>query len=329
VVCWLGVHGVGWITGVVAGMGWHTPVSASDALGAGGWPSWRSAVRAHLELTRPPNLATAAADVFAGFAVASAFAPPLASLLPLAVAGVALYAGGVVLNDVFDAGLDAVERPERPIPSGRASLSGAAALGAGALTLGVSLAWSVSAASGVIALATAAAAVLYDARGKHHPWLGPLNMGACRGLNLLLGVSAAAGALQGRWWLALAPVLYIAAVTAVSRGEVHGGDRRSAGAALALMAATLAGLLACPFLGGTAWAWPFSGLLAWRVGPAYLRAWRVPDAGVARAAVRAGVLSLVALDAALAAGFGGPWWGLLTLAWLLAASRLARLMAVT
>jgi hypothetical protein len=40
-----------------------------------------------------------------------------------------LYAGGVVLNDFFDRRLDAIERPERPIPSRRVSAASAAALG--------------------------------------------------------------------------------------------------------------------------------------------------------------------------------------------------------
>ncbi len=45
--------------------------------------------------------------------------------------------GGVVFNDVFDAKLDAVERLERPIPSGRASLQRATILGIVLLLIGV------------------------------------------------------------------------------------------------------------------------------------------------------------------------------------------------
>ena len=40
-----------------------------------------------------------------------------------------LYAAGMVLNDAFDAELDARERPERPIPSGRISRSRHGVLG--------------------------------------------------------------------------------------------------------------------------------------------------------------------------------------------------------
>src|SRR5579859_6126117 len=67
-------------------------------------------VRPLLELTRPPNLATAAADVLAGFGIVGLVHP--AALAPLLASTVCLYAGGVVLNDVCDSSLDAVERPE-------------------------------------------------------------------------------------------------------------------------------------------------------------------------------------------------------------------------
>jgi 4-hydroxybenzoate polyprenyltransferase len=83
----------------------------------------------YLQLVRPPNLVTA--DVTAGYAAAGMPAP-----LGLVVATVGLYGGGVVLNDVFDARCDAVERPERPIPGGHASqrlaaLQGSVLLGGG------------------------------------------------------------------------------------------------------------------------------------------------------------------------------------------------------
>src|SRR5207248_891350 len=123
----------------------------------------------------------------------------LAALPWLLGAGIGLYGGGVVLNDLFDRKLDAVERPERPLPSGRAAVGGAALLGGGLLMLGIAAATVASATSGLLALLIALGAVLYDAWGKHRPLLGPLNMGACRGLNLLLGVSAAPGLVSQRW----------------------------------------------------------------------------------------------------------------------------------
>ena len=92
-------------------------------------------LRGYLELLRPANVVTAVADVLAGYAVAGR---ANSRALPwLLTATVCLYAGGVVLNDFFDRELDAVERPERPIPSGRVPARHAAALGTALLAGGV------------------------------------------------------------------------------------------------------------------------------------------------------------------------------------------------
>jgi 4-hydroxybenzoate polyprenyltransferase len=90
--------------------------------------------RGYLELVRPANVATALADVLAGYAVAGLGSPGLGWLL---MSTACLYGGGVALNDFFDRGLDRIERPERPIPSGRVSSRAAAGLGLGLLALGV------------------------------------------------------------------------------------------------------------------------------------------------------------------------------------------------
>lgn len=281
----------------------------------------------YLTLARPANVVTAMADVLAGTAVAGS----AVGLPGLLLSTVALYAGGVMLNDVFDAALDARERPERPIPRGRVSRAGAAALGRWLLVVGVVAAGLVSAASLAIAAAIAATVLLYDAWAKHRPLSGPMAMGACRGLNLLLGVSAVPGALGVSWPLMLVPVAYIAAITAISRGEVHGGERCVGWLAAGLVGAVLVALTALGLAGSQApWAvLPFVALLAWRVLPPFTAAARNPRPERVGAAVRAGVLSLILLDAALAAAFAGPLHGAAVLALWPVSLGLARLFAVT
>jgi len=123
-------------------------------------------LRAYLELLRPPNVVTAIADVLAGYAVAGRAQP---RALPwLITASVCLYAGGVVLNDFFDRAVDAVERPERPIPGGRVSAARAATLGAVLLMAGVAAAGEASGVSAGVAAAIAAFVVGYDARAKRY-----------------------------------------------------------------------------------------------------------------------------------------------------------------
>jgi 4-hydroxybenzoate polyprenyltransferase len=288
-------------------------------------------------------VATALADVMAGASVAGltlGSRPIPAALWWLLVATACLYAGGVVLNDVFDRSLDAHERPERPIPSGRVPARHAALAGAALLATGIAAAAAAGTSAALVAAAVCLAIVSYDAWGKRHPFIGPVNMGLCRALNLMLGVSLVPAALTWAWPLGLVPLTYIAAVTIVSRGEVHGGKqpvlRAGLGlligvvAALAILAATRGG--ATDFDGSMAarlWAMALVAWLAWRVLPAFWRAARNPLPVPIRQAVRTGVLALVLVDAAIAASYAGIMNSLAVLATGLLAWWLARLFAVT
>ena len=137
-----------------------------------------NAYRGYLELVRPANVATALADILAGYTVAGL--PHTPSLAWLLVSTACLYAGGVVLNDVFDREIDRAERPERPIPSGRVSTASAAGLGSGLLAAGILFGVLTNPTAGVVATATAACVLLYDAWGKRQGLLGPVNMGMTR-----------------------------------------------------------------------------------------------------------------------------------------------------
>jgi 4-hydroxybenzoate polyprenyltransferase len=285
--------------------------------------------RAYLELLRPANVVTAIADVLAGYAVAGGGQPGMVPWLVAATIG--LYAGGVVLNDFFDRSVDAVERPERPIPSGRVSARGASVLGALLLVLGVISASQATAVAGTVAMAIALSVLVYDARAKRHALAGPLCMGICRGLNLWLGMTANASALRECWPLGLLSVVYIAAVTTVSRGEVHGGRTGVATFALISLGAVLLGLswVAATSTSGRFAALVLVAALAYRVVPPYWRVRRTPEPAVIRRAVRTGVLSLVLLDATIGASYAGPLYAAAILATGLIAGLLARLFSVT
>jgi 4-hydroxybenzoate polyprenyltransferase len=284
--------------------------------------------RAYLELLRPANVATALADVLAGYAIAGL--GNSAALPWLLVATACLYAGGVVLNDVFDRNLDRIERPERPIPSGRARASVAARLGVVLLIAGVASASRATLAAALVATAIALLVLLYDTWGKRHGAIAPVNMGLCRALNLLLGAAAVPAALPARWGVALIPLAYIAGVTALSRGEVHGGRRGVARFALISLFFALAGL-AFVALGSdhAPVATLVLALLAWRVVPPFLHAARTLDPARIRKAVKSGVLSLVLLNAVIGTAFAGPAYGAIIVATALAAGWLARAFPVT
>ena len=287
---------------------------------------------AYLQMMRPANIVTAWADILAGFAASGAVELLNIQVLGwLLLATTGLYGGGIVLNDVFDAELDAQERPERPIPSGRASRQGATLLGSALLVTGVVAAAQVSLLSATLACGIALAATLYDAVGKHHPILGPVNMGACRGGNLLLGISAVPAMIGEHWFLAVIPIIYIAAVTTISRGEVHGAKNITGIIALLLIGLVIAGLLGLGLLQDyqVLAALPFVALFAVRVLLPFIKAVREPKPEQIRIAVKAGVLSLIVLDATVAAGFATLPYGLLVLSLLPISMALAQIFAVT
>ncbi len=283
--------------------------------------------RAYLELVRPANVVTALADVLAGYGVAGL--SHHAAVPWLLVSTSCLYAGGVVLNDVFDRDLDRLERPERPIPSGRVTVGAAARFGAALLIVGIVTAAMATAAAGVIAAALAGFVLLYDAWGKRQWLFGPVNMGICRGLNLLLGVAAVPAVIASAWPITFLPFVYITAVTALSRGEVHGGRREVAAFALISLSLVLIALLVVAGMHRSLAAAFLTIVLGLVLLPLVWRAYRTPDAVTIRRAIRGGVLLLALMDAALGAAYAGNVYSLLVLATATVAGRLARLFPVT
>lgn len=72
-----------------------------------------------IEITRPHNLAVAALAILAGWAIAGG--TTTAKLVWAIAAGALVAAAGNVVNDYFDADIDRINKPRRPIPSGRLS----------------------------------------------------------------------------------------------------------------------------------------------------------------------------------------------------------------
>ncbi|MFI9825599.1 UbiA family prenyltransferase [Streptomyces sp. NPDC052013] len=149
-----------------------------------------SPLGAWAELLRLPALFTVPGDALAG-AAALGTRPGRGTLLAIG-SSLCLYEAGMALNDWADRAEDAVDRPHRPIPSGRirpaAALTAATALTAA----GVGLACRAGRTPGALAGALAATVWAYDLGLKRTP-AGPLAMGAARGLDVLLGATASAG----------------------------------------------------------------------------------------------------------------------------------------
>ena len=265
------------------------------------------------------------------------------ALVMLLMASSMLYVAGMVLNDVFDVEIDRRERPERPLPAGRISLATARRLGWRLLVLGVLAGTGAGfflghLRPGTIAALLAICILLYDARLKRTP-LGPLAMGACRTLNVLLGMNAVDRPLHAEHWLVAGGIgLYVAGVTWFARREAGQSGRRQLLLSTLVLVLGIALLASFPHWSERTIAavqfapqqWylligALGSLIVWRCVWAVIR----PVPVRVQAAVTQCVLSLVMLDAVACYAVRGIFWAGLILLLLLPAMFLGRWIAVT
>ena len=284
-------------------------------------------LRVYAQLVRLPNVFTAIADIgLAGLAsgvlTAEALPEVWLSFGLLLLASACLYCGGMVWNDIFDIEQDRLERPFRPLPSGKVQRPQAIRLGGGLLALGLVFA-ALAGWDGerlrytplLLAGILAGVILLYDGALKR-TWLGPVGMGSCRFLNVLLGLSVTAEPF-GSWALALALAVgvYIAGVTWFARTEARTSDQEALTWAAAVMLAGLFLALPLPVLAAgrvarvtTSPLFPYL-LVAYgfALGIPVSRAIRQPSPARVQTAVKMAVLGLVVFDAVLATALAGIW----------------------
>ena len=135
------------------------------------------------------------------------------------LAALLLYMTGLITNDVADIRVDARERPNRPLPSRAVDETIARLVAVSLIALALLLARYVGWATAGVALALLVCISLYNQFLKAGP-LGPLCMGLCRGLSLLLGASLVGFSSPLVWIGAGGLILYVMAVTLVARGEM-------------------------------------------------------------------------------------------------------------
>jgi 4-hydroxybenzoate polyprenyltransferase len=148
---------------------------------------------------------------------------------------------------VFDVQQDRQERPTRPIVSGRVPMWAAVLLGVILLAAGVAMASTVAAWSLFIAGCLVPAILGYDAMQKRTP-LGPLGMGLCRFLNVMLGASDYQWHAKVFFWgnpqitCAIALSIYIVGVTWFARTEARQSSRAQLVLALIVLLGGIGGL---------------------------------------------------------------------------------------
>lgn len=281
--------------------------------------------RAWAQLLRLPNLPTAVSDALLGTIAAETIVSHPGPSAALIVASAALYSAGMVLNDFFDFEVDRRERSFRPLPSGRISRKAALAFGSALLLFGISMA-ALAGVQGdqwraepcLIGLILSASILGYDAWLKNTP-IGPVAMGACRFLNVLLATSLNDGALASAERLHLAAVigLYITGVTWFARREAEQSQAvwlRAAAAVILLSAYLALGLAAHRPEDTVSVLFPYLIVaFLFYIGRPIVRAIQRPDPKHVQAAVKTCILALVLLDAILATVYVGMWGMLIAL----------------
>lgn len=178
-----------------------------------------------LRLGRVSNLPTVWTNVLAGTALAGGQIWTQATLL-VAVGLSLLYVSGMYLNDAFDRDIDALERPERPIPAGLVSANTVFAVGFGLTLAGLGFVlWGVatgpeaSARPMLAALALAGAILFYDWHHKGNA-LSPFFMGLCRVLAYVTAGYAAVTAPSAALFIAaLVSLCYLMGLTYAAKQE--------------------------------------------------------------------------------------------------------------
>lgn len=312
----------------------------------------------YLQLCRFAAVFTALADICAGLSLSGQLTPwkPANTWLLLSSAG--LYLAGMVLNDLFDRRIDAVERPKRPIPSGRVSVRNAAIFAGSLLLAGVTSAALAGRASGtsggsvqplVVALMLTAAILIYDGAAKSTA-MGPVVMGSCRFLNVILGASLAHPQMidpatgsthfSSVWsapqvYVAGALWVYISGVTLFARNEAGQSRRSALASAIGVVNAGL--VLLAAYLCFTAD--PDSRrlrslaalvMVALVINRGAFTAWKDPQPGLVQTAVRTMLQWLILLDAIVVFhSHPDPAAAILVASLLLPARLIGRSLAIT
>lgn len=236
----------------------------------------------------------------------------------------------MALNDWADREEDAVERPHRPLPSGR--IRPTAALAAACAFTGAGLTLAARAGRPALAVATPLAATVwaYDLALKHTP-TGPVAMATARALDLLLGAAATTSHVRPALPSAALLATHTLTVTTVSRQETRGGSPVPALAALASTAA-LTRLLtgAGPHAPSRArLTTALAAAYATTVTRPYFHAALNPSPPLTQRAVGGGIRATIPLQAALAARSGAAGTALLTAALAPIARKFGRKVSVT
>jgi len=186
--------------------------------------------RGLLDLVRPVNCAMIGFAVVVGAFVSK---PPSVPVLQLALGfltGFFVCAYSMAVNDVYDLEVDRVNRPDRPIPSGRVTVEDARRLSHAVLALGMACAVASLAPLAVaIAAAYAFLSWLYNSKAKKTGLPGNLIVASSLAIPFIYGGAVSGGSISGSLLLMMALTAFFSGVgreVVKAMADVEGDAKR-------------------------------------------------------------------------------------------------------
>jgi len=169
--------------------------------------------RASIDLIRPVNCAMIGFAVIVGAFVSK---PASVSVIQLGLGfltGFFVCAYSMAVNDVYDLEVDKINRPERPIPSGRVSAKEASRLSYLVLAVGMACSvLSLNPLAVIIAAAYASLSWLYNGRAKKTGLPGNLIVASSLAIPFIYGGAASGGSIGGSLLLMMALTAFFSGV---------------------------------------------------------------------------------------------------------------------
>ena len=187
-----------------------------------------------LKLIRISAAPTAISNILVGFLLVHAGWSPVVPLIWLIAGSFFLYSAGMVSNDIIDISTDKKNQRHRPLVEGLIGLRQARYVCMALFLLGIICPAAVGGRSLITALLLAIAILLYNGPLKQ-TWAGPIAMGSCRSLNVLLGASYLPQSVifdnmwlgwpPSVWWISISLGVLITGLTYFARNEATANTR--------------------------------------------------------------------------------------------------------
>lgn len=186
--------------------------------------------RGFLDLIRPVNCAMIGFAVVVGAFVSKPVSISIPQLGLGFLTGFFICAYSMAVNDVYDVEVDRINRPDRPIPSGRVSVQDASRLSFMVLAAGIACSvLSLNPLAVVIATAYAFLSWLYNSRAKRTGLAGNLIVASSLAIPFIYGGAVSGGSIGGSLLLMMALTAFFSGVgreVVKAMADVEGDAKR-------------------------------------------------------------------------------------------------------